>query len=60
MKMRIAACSPSFNQNRETYSEIDSSLGPPKPDISLYNDCEPSYSARPDLNENMCLPNLEL
>jgi len=55
----IVACSLCFNQNRETYGEIDSSLESPKPDISLYDDFEPSYSARPDLNENMCLPNLE-
>jgi len=59
MKARIAACSPCFNQNRETYSELDSSLGSPKADISLYDDFEPSYSARPDLNEDMYLPNLE-
>jgi len=59
MKVRIVACFPCFNQNRETYSEIDASLGSPKLDISLYDDFEPSYSTRPDLNERMCLPNLE-
>jgi len=59
MKVRIAACSPCFNQNRETYSVIDSSLGSSKPDISLYDDFEPSYSARPDLNEDMYLPSLD-
>jgi len=59
MKARIAACSQSFNQNRETYSEIDSSLGSRKPNIRLYDDFKPSYSVRPDLNEHMCLPNLE-
>jgi len=59
MKVRIAACSPCFNQNRETYSEIDASLGSYKPDISLYDDFEFSYSARLDLNEHMCLADLE-
>jgi len=60
MKARIAACSPCCTQNRGTYSEINASLGSPKLDISLYDDFEPSYSARPELNENMPLPNLEL
>ena len=59
MKARIVACSQCFNQNRETYSELDSSLGSPKPDISLYNDFEPSYSARPNLNEDIYLPSLD-
>jgi len=59
MKVRIAACSPCFNQNKETYSEIDASLGSPKLNISLYDNFEPSYSTSPDLNENMTLPNLE-
>jgi len=58
-KVRIAACAPLFNQNRETYSEIDASLGFPKSNISFYDDFKPSYSARPDLNESMPLPNLE-
>ena len=56
MKARIAAC---FNQNRETYREIDSSLGSPKSDISLYDDFEPSYSAMSDLHEDMYLPSLD-
>ena len=59
MKARIVACSQCFNQNRETYSEIDSSLGPPKLDISLYDDFELSYATRPDLNEDMSVPSLE-
>jgi len=29
MKARITICSPCFNQNRETYNELDSSLGSP-------------------------------
>ena len=59
MKLRIAEYSQCFDQNMETSSEIDSSLGSPKPDISLYEDFAPSYSARPDLKESMPLPNLE-
>ena len=58
-KARIAACSQCFNQNRETYSELDSNLGSPKADISLYDDFEHSYSTRPDLNEDMYLPSLD-
>jgi len=54
MEARIAACSQCFNQ-----SELDSSLVSPKPDISLYDDFEPSYSARPDLTEDMYLPSLD-
>jgi len=59
LKKRITEYSQCFSQNRETYSEIDASLGSPKLNISLYDDFEPSYSARPDLNEHMCLPNPE-
>ena len=58
-KVKIAACSQCFNQNRETYSEIDGSLGSPKPNISLYDDFEPSCSAMPDFNEDMHLPSLD-
>jgi len=59
MKKRIAEYSRCFNQNRETYSELDSTLGYPNPDISLYDDFELSYSARPDLNEDTYMPNLD-
>ena len=59
MKKRITEYSQCFNQNRETYSEIDASLGSPKPDISFYDDFEPSYSAQPDLNEDMYLSSLD-
>jgi len=58
MKVRTA-CSQCFDQNREIYSEIDSSLGSPKPDISFYDDFEPSYSTRTDLNEDMYFPSLD-
>ena len=35
MKARTTACSQCFNQNIETYSKLDFSLGSPRPDISL-------------------------
>jgi len=59
MKERIVPCSQCFNQNRETYSEFDSALGSSKPKISLYDDFEPSYSTRPDMNKDMYLHSLE-
>ena len=59
MKLRIVEYSQCFNQNRKTYSEHDSRLGSPEPAVSLNDDFGPSYSTRPDLNENMCLPSLE-
>ena len=42
MKLRIAKYSQCFNRNREPSSEIDYSLGSPKPDIDLYHDFKPS------------------
>jgi len=59
MKVRIAEYSHCFDKNRETSSEIDSSLGSSKLDISLYDDFELSYSGSPNLNEKMCSPNLD-
>jgi len=53
MKARIVACCQCFNQNRENCGEPDSSLGSRKPDISLYDDFESPYSARPDLTKDM-------
>ena len=58
MKMRIVEYSQSFNQIRETSSEIYSCLGSPKSDISYYEDSEPSNSTRPDLIENTLFPSL--
>ena len=40
--------------------EPDSSSGSPKSKGSRHDDFEPSYLARPDLNNNMPLPNVEL
>jgi len=60
MKKRLTDYYQCFNQNRETYSEINASLGSPTLDISLYDDFEPSYSYKSNSNEHMPLPNLEL
>lgn len=57
--VRIAEYSQCFNQSRENYSESDSGLGSPIPEVSLYDDFEPSYLARPNLNTDMPLPGLE-
>ena len=59
MKERIVEYSKYFNQSRENYSELDSSLGSPKLEISLYDDFEPSYLARPNLNDVIPLHSLE-
>jgi len=59
MKVRIAEYSQWFNQSRENCNEFDSSLGSPKLGVSLYDDFEPSYSARPSSNEEMPLPSLD-
>ena len=59
MKARITEHSQCFNQSRENCHESDSCLRYHKSGVSLFDDFEPSYSARPDLNENMCLPSLE-
>jgi len=37
----------------------DSRLGPPKTKVSLSNNFEPSYLARPDLHDDMPLASLE-
>ena len=59
MKKRIAEYSQCFNQSRENCSEPNSSLGSPEPAVSLDDDFDPFYQARPHLNENMPLPNPE-
>ena len=59
MKVRIAEYSQCFNQSRENCNEPDSSLGSPKPEVSLYDDFEPLYSSRPNLNNDMPLPSVE-
>jgi len=40
-------------------NEPESNLGSSKPEVSLYNDFEPSYLSRPNLNEEMPLPSLD-
>jgi len=47
-KKRITKYSQCFNQSRENYSESDSGLGSPKSGVSLYDDFESSYLARPN------------
>jgi len=59
MKVRIAEYSQCFNQSRENCNKSDSSLGSPKSEISLYDDFELSYLARPYLNNDMPLPSVE-
>ena len=59
MKKRIAKYSQCFNQSRKNCNEPDSSLRSPKPEVSLYDDFEPSYLVRPDLNNDMPLPSVE-
>ena len=59
IKVRIAEYSQCFNQSRENYNAPNSSLGSPKSEVSLYDDFEPSYLARPNLNNDMSLPSLE-
>jgi len=59
MKVRIAEYSQYFSQSRENYSGPDSSLGSPKPRVSLYDDFETAYPARPNLNEEMPLLSLD-
>jgi len=53
MKERIIENSQCFNQSRENYSELDFSLGSPNSKVSLYDDFDPSYLARPNLHDNM-------
>ena len=59
MKVRIAEYSQCFNQSRENYGELDSSLWSPKPKVSFYDDFDSSYLTRPNLKEDMPLPSLE-
>jgi len=46
MKVRIAEYSQCFNQSRANCNESNSSLGSLKPEVSLYDDFEPSYLTR--------------
>ena len=59
IKVRIAEYSKCFNQRRANCNELDSSLGSPKPEVSLYDDFEPSYLSHPNLNNDMPLPSVE-
>ena len=59
IKVRIAEYSQCFHQSRENCNESDSSLGSSKPVVALYDDFEPSYLARSNLNEEMPSPSQE-
>jgi len=61
MKEKIVEYSQCFNRSRKDTNLHKSgySLGSPKPEVSLYDDFEPSYLARPNLNDDMPLPSLE-
>jgi len=61
IKERIAKYSHCFHHSRgdNNLHESDSSLGSPKPEISLYDDFEPFYLGRPDLHDVMSFPSLE-
>ena len=56
MKERIAEYSQSFTQSRENCCEPDFGFGFPNPDVCFYDDFEPSYFAKPNLNDEMPLP----
>ena len=58
-KKRITEYSLCFNQSRENYGEAYSSLGSPRYEVSLCDNFEPPYLARPHLNDVMALPSLE-
>ena len=60
MKKRIAEYFLYFSYSSEDINlqEPDSSLGSSKPEVSLYDDFEPPYLARPNLDNNMPLPSL--
>ena len=59
MKARITEHSHCFKQNRDQCNESDSSLGSPKPELSLSDNFEPSYQSRPHLHDDLSLPSLE-
>ena len=61
MKKRIAKYSHCFSHSREDINlqKPDSSIGSPKPEVSLYDDFESSYLVRHNLNKDMPLSNLE-
>ena len=59
MKVRISEYSQCFNQSRENCNERDYSLESPKSEVSLYDDFEPSYLARPNFTNDMPLTSVE-
>ena len=61
MKLSIAKYFNCFNHSRKDINlhATDSSLGSPKPEVSLYDDFESSYLTRLDMNNDMPLPSVE-
>jgi len=59
MKQRIAEYSHCFSQSRADYRAPNSSLAPPKPEVNLYDNFEPSYQFRSNLQDDMPLSSLE-
>ena len=59
MKVRITKYSHCFSPSREQCNESDSSLGSPKPEVSLSDDFEPSYQSRPHLHAALSLPSFD-
>jgi len=53
MNVKITEHSHCFNENREQCNESDSSLGSPKPEVSLSDDFEPCYQSRPHLHDDV-------
>ena len=58
MKERIAEYSHYFNQNRDDCIEPDLSLESSKPEVSRFDDFEPSYLTRPDLHDDISFSSL--
>jgi len=61
MKQRIAQYFNCFNHSREDINlhKNDSSLGSPKPEVSLYDDFEPSSQSMSNLQDVQPFPSLE-
>ena len=59
MKKRIVEYCHYFNQGRENSSGPYSSLGSPKPKVSLYDVFEPYYQSRSNLQDDTHFSSLE-
>jgi len=59
IRERITEYSWCISMEDTHLQESDSNLGSPKPQVSLYDDFEPSYFVRPIFNNDMPLPSLK-